>query len=118
MAMWARHGLDAWYGIRESGQMRPPWRVAKEVLPSERGLLELANRELDLPLGEVLQRFRALVSADMDWVDSRKTRFRRRASTVKIVSLLLTAVSTVVLGIEAMPSRASICTAYDRGLLL
>ncbi len=52
--------------------------------------------------------FRDLVSADMDWADSRKIRFRRRASVVKIVSLILTAASTVVLGIPSIPARASI----------
>ncbi len=83
-------------------------RAPKSVLPSERGFLELARREPDLPLMDVLMHFRDLVSADMDWADSRKTRFRWRASCVKVVSLVLTAASTVVLGIPAIPARASI----------
>jgi hypothetical protein len=78
------------------------------VLPSERGFLELSQREPDLPLREVLIHFRDLVSADMDWADSRKSRFRWRATCIKVVSLALTAVSTVVLGIAAIPARASI----------
>lgn len=44
----------------------------------------------------------------MDWADSRKTRFRWRATCIKVVSLVLTAASTVVLGIDAIPARASI----------
>jgi len=47
---------------------------------SERGFLEIVGREADLPLREVFIRFRDLVSADMDWADSRKARFRARAS--------------------------------------
>ena len=37
--------------------------------------------------------------------DSRKHLFRRRASYVRVATLLLTATATVVLGIEAIPSR-------------
>ncbi|WP_156313144.1 hypothetical protein [Micromonospora sp. HK10] len=44
----------------------------------------------------------------MDWADSRKTRFRRAASRVKIASLVLAALSTVVLGINAIPANAAI----------
>lgn len=82
--------------------------ASKEQLPSERGLFELASRQLDLPLPEVMQRFRDLVAADMDWVDSRKARFRQRATIVKVASLALAAISTVILGINAIPARASI----------
>jgi hypothetical protein len=42
----------------------------------------------------------------MDWADSRKTRFRRRSSRTKLASLILAALSTVVLGIEAIPGRS------------
>jgi hypothetical protein len=83
-------------------------RDDQDVLPSERGLFELASRQFDLPLPEVFHRFRDLVSADMAWVDSRKSRFRRKASAIKVASLALAAVSTVVLGIDAIPARASI----------
>jgi len=49
-----RRQLDDSTRFREPGWVEWPLRrVEKEVLPSERGLLELANRELDLPLGEV-----------------------------------------------------------------
>jgi hypothetical protein len=48
------------------------------------------------------------VSSDMDWADSRKARFRRRASCAKVAALALAAASTVVLGIPAIPSRAAI----------
>jgi hypothetical protein len=88
-----------------------PWikrRAPREVLPSEKGFLELAGRTADLPLREVFIHFRDLVSADMDWTDSRKIRFRRRASRIKIAALALTALSTIVLGIPAIPARASI----------
>ena len=77
-------------------------------MPSEKGYLEMAGRNADLPLREQLVSFRDLVSADMAWTDSRKTKFRWRASAVRLVTLVLTAASTVVLGIEAIPSRAAI----------
>jgi hypothetical protein len=83
------------------------WKNAEPpgVLPSERGLLELAARKADMPLRDMLVCFRDLVSADMDWVDSRKKRFRTRASGVRIAALALTAASTVVLGIRWDPGR-------------
>ena len=78
------------------------------IVASELGFLEMAGRDGDLPLREIFIRFRDLVSADMGWTDSRKIRFRRRASYMKVAALLLTAASAVVLGIQAIPSRASI----------
>src|SRR5262245_22567895 len=83
-------------------------RGKRDVLPSEKGLLELADRRADLSLREVFLHFRDLVSADMDWADSRKIRFRRSASRVKLASLSLAALSTVVLGIDAIPAHAEI----------
>jgi hypothetical protein len=80
----------------------------RNVLLSEMGFLEMAGRDVGLPLPDAFVRFRDLVSADMDWVDSRKFRFRKSASYVKVSTLLLTASSTVVLGIQAIPSRAVI----------
>jgi hypothetical protein len=44
----------------------------------------------------------------MDWADSRKLRFRLRAACVKVAALALTAASTVVLGIPAIPGRTAI----------
>jgi hypothetical protein len=44
----------------------------------------------------------------MDWADSRKARFRTRASCAKVTALALAAASTVVLGIPAIPNRAAI----------
>ena len=64
--------------------------------------------EPDLPLREQFTRFRALVSSDMDWADARKDRFRARASWAKVLTLLLTAASTVVLGLTDMPGRAAV----------
>lgn len=83
-------------------------RGVPDALPSERGLLELAGRRADLPLREVFVLFRDLVSADMDWADARKDRFRRRASWVRIGSLVLAALSTVVLGIRSIPAQAAV----------
>lgn len=83
-------------------------RAKREVMPSERGLLEMANRQADLSLREAFVYFRDLVSADMDWTDSRKLRFRYRASWAKVAALVLTALSTIVLGIPSIPERASI----------
>jgi hypothetical protein len=74
------------------------------VLPSEKGLFELAGRQAGLPLREVAMHFRDLISAD--WADSRKARFRRSASRVNLASLVLAALATVVLGIEAIPGRS------------
>jgi hypothetical protein len=51
---------------------------SSQALPSERGFLEIAGRDDGIPLREVFIRFRDLVSADMGWADSRKTRFRLR----------------------------------------
>ncbi|WP_290049722.1 DUF4231 domain-containing protein [Amycolatopsis solani] len=82
--------------------------MASPPLDSERGFLEVAGREPDRPLRDQLLGFRDLVSADMDWADTRKRRFRRRASIVRVTVLLLTASSTVVLGIQQIPARASI----------
>jgi hypothetical protein len=77
-------------------------------MPSEKGYLEMAGRDAGLPLREQLMSFRDLVSADMAWVDSRKIKFRWRASAVRLATLALTAASTVVLGIDAIPGRATI----------
>lgn len=89
--------------------MRWAWRRnRREPLPSERGLLEFVGRDAGLPLRDVFLRFRDLVDADMDWADSRKTRFRARATVIKVFVLLLTASSTIVLGIPAFPNRAAI----------
>jgi Protein of unknown function (DUF4231) len=81
-------------------------RSEPNVLPSEKGLFELAGRQAGLPLREVAVHFRDLISADMDWADSRKARFRRSSSRVKLASLVLAALATVVLGIEAIPGRS------------
>jgi len=78
------------------------------VLLSERGFLEMAGRDDGTPLREAFLHFRDLVSADMDWADSRKARFRTRASSAKVAALALAAASTVVLGIPAIPNRAAI----------
>jgi hypothetical protein len=68
----------------------------------------MAGREEGIPLREAFIRFRDLVSADMDWADSRKVRYRQRAWLTKVAALALTAASTVVLGIPAIPERAAI----------
>ena len=86
-------------------------------IASEKGFLYVAGEDAGLPkagkdpslcLREVFLKFRETVSGDMDWADSRKHLFRRRASYVRVATLLLTAAATVVLGIEAIPSRAAI----------
>jgi hypothetical protein len=79
-----------------------------QALPAERGFLEIAGRDDGISLRDAFLRFRDLVSADMDWADSRKSRFRLRASCAKVAALALTAASTVVLGISAIPGRAAI----------
>jgi hypothetical protein len=74
---------------------------------SEKGFLELAGRQDGLPVREMIIRFRDLVSADLDWADARKIRFRRWAFGINLAMLTLTAGSTVVLGFSKSPSRAS-----------
>lgn len=88
--------------------MKLPWRKTQSpnVLRSEDGFLKLAGRGADLPSQFV--QFRELVSAHMEWADSRKARFRTYASWTRIAILLLTAGSTSVLGIPAIPNRTSI----------
>jgi hypothetical protein len=78
------------------------------VLSSENGLFELSGRQQGLPLRDVVIHFRDLVSDDMAWADSRKSRYRGRAATVKVAALVLAALSTVILGIEAIPGRNQI----------
>ncbi|MEV6876813.1 DUF4231 domain-containing protein [Amycolatopsis sp. NPDC051128] len=78
------------------------------LLEFDRGLLEIAGREADRPLRESLLGFRDLVVNAMDWCNTRKKRFRRRASIVRVAALVLTAASTVVLGIQEIPARASL----------
>ncbi|UOZ07972.1 SLATT domain-containing protein [Amycolatopsis sp. WQ 127309] len=77
-------------------------------LTSERGYLELVGRQPDQPLRDALLGFRDLVSADIEWIDSRKKRFKRPASQVRVATLALTGLSTIVLGIPEIPARASI----------
>jgi len=103
-------------GLRKLAQFRQPCSMkfsrrrarSPQALPSERGFLEMAGRDDVIPLREAFIRFRDLVSADMDWADSRKNRFRVRASCTKVAALALTASSTVVLGIPAIPDRTAI----------
>lgn len=80
-------------------------RDAAGVVSSEKGFFELVGRQQGLALPDAFVHFRDLVSADMDWVDSRKRRQRKRALTLRVVVLSLTAASTVVLGIDAIPNR-------------
>jgi hypothetical protein len=77
-------------------------------IASEKGFLFMAGEDAGLTEREIFLKFRNTVSGDMEWADSRKHLFRRRASYVKVTVLLLTAAATVVLGIEAIPSRAAI----------
>jgi hypothetical protein len=81
-------------------------RAERPETLSERGLFELSGRRTGLPVREVVVNFRDLVSDDMKWADSRKSRFRRSASRVKVAALVLAALSTVVLGVEAIPGRS------------
>jgi carboxylesterase type B len=95
--------------LRQPYMMKWPQRqAARDLLPSERGYFEMAEHRSDLSTSEALVAFRALVSSDMDWADSRKSRFRKYASRVRVWTLILTAASTVVLGVEVLPSRSSI----------
>jgi hypothetical protein len=89
--------------------MWPRRRTSSQTeLASERGYLELVGRQPDLPLRDAFLGFRDLVSADIEWIDSRKKRFKAPASRVRVATLVLTALSTVVLGIPEIPARASI----------
>jgi hypothetical protein len=115
---WADSALEDRAGLGQSGPMR--WQrsgKARHELPSEKGFLFVAGEDAGLAKSgedtgqakrEVFLKFRETVSGDMRWADSRKHVFRRRASYVRVATLLLTAGATVVLGIEAIPSRAAI----------
>jgi hypothetical protein len=103
-------GLEQQSPLGQPCFMKFPWRKTQvpSVLSSERGFLEVAGGDAGMPLREAFLRFRDLVSADMDWADSRKVRFRKQASRTRIATLALTARLTVVLGIPAIPDRTSI----------
>jgi hypothetical protein len=66
-------------------------------IASEKGFLFMAGEDAGLTEREIFLKFRNTVSGDMEWADSRKHLFRRRASYVKVTVLLLTAAATVVL---------------------
>lgn len=83
-------------------------KIPADAIRSDQGFLELVGDKSDIELRAAMVGFRQLVSADIDWAEFRKRRFRRRAAVVKVGTLVLTAVSTVILGIEAIPARASI----------
>jgi hypothetical protein len=97
------------HALRQSWSVKSFKREAQHSqTTSEKGFLELAGREADIPLRDLFLQFRELVSADMAWADARKARFRKRASYIRFATLLLTASSTVVLGIQSIPARAEI----------
>jgi hypothetical protein len=77
-------------------------------MQSERGFLALAGSEANLTPHEATVAFRKLVSADIDWADDRKRRNRRNASRLRVAGLVLTALSTVVLGLAFIEQRAVI----------
>lgn len=85
----------------------PRRALPSSVEASEKGLFELVDRRTALPPLDALVAFRDLLSADIAWADSRKTTFRRSAAIVRLSTLSLTAAATVVLGIPAIPERAS-----------
>jgi hypothetical protein len=84
------------------------WRPSRYEIASEKGFLFVAGEDTNLSMREIFLKFRSTVSGDMEWADSRKHIFRRRASYVRVATLLLTAAATVVLGISTIPSRAAI----------
>ncbi|MEV4316206.1 SLATT domain-containing protein [Actinocrispum sp. NPDC049592] len=86
--------------------MKWPWR-STQVPPSELGFFQQAGRRLDLPVAEALIHFREQVSLDLEWTDTRKRRFRRNSVWLRGLTLGLTAASTVVLGVQSIPDRAS-----------
>src|SRR5579859_1741204 len=87
--------------------MRAFWlQTPHPTLPSDQGFFVIAGDQ-QLPVREQIMRFRDLVSSDMDWTAARKSRFRSHAASVKVTTLLLTAASTVVLGIAGIPARAA-----------
>lgn len=49
---------------------------------------------------EAAREIRTMVANGVTWADSRKRRFRRSASAVRLLSLVLTALSTIVLGVQ------------------
>jgi hypothetical protein len=78
-------------------------RQAPGVALSDKGLFELVERRRGLSEDEAFVQFRNLISAHMVWADDRKRRNRRYASWLRYGALFLTAASTVVVGISAIP---------------
>jgi hypothetical protein len=102
-------GLPGRLAVLPNGTMtRQRTDENEQTIASERGLLAMAGNRAGLPTIEALAIFRELVSADMEWADSRKSHFRSRSSWSKGTSLVLTALSTVVLGIPQIPFNATI----------
>jgi hypothetical protein len=82
------------------------WRRRRQtpgVIASEKGLFELVGRQTGLDADEAFVKFRDLVSAHIDWAESRKRRNRRYASWLRYGALFLTAAATVVVGIATIP---------------
>ena len=82
-------------------------RKPHPTLPSDHGFFAIAGDQ-ELSVREQVMSFRQLVSSDMDWTTIRRRRFQAKAARVKVTTLILTAASTVVLGISGIPARAAI----------
>ncbi|MET7880825.1 DUF4231 domain-containing protein [Micromonospora profundi] len=91
-------------------------RSEPDVSPSENGLYLLAGRQADLPLSEVVVHFRDLVSADLEWANSRNARYRRVTSQVRVASITLAALSTVVLGISGFQFQTEVALPMVAGV--
>jgi len=85
---------------------------------SERGLWGIVDGDTPLSSRDSLVAFRQLISADMDWADSRKIRFRRSAAVIRVTTLVLTGASTVVLGIPEIPARSSVALPMVAGVTI
>ncbi|MDT7803446.1 MAG: hypothetical protein QOI78_6879 [Actinomycetota bacterium] len=66
------------------------------------------SRPSEVPLRDAFLGFRDLVSADIEWIDSQKRRFKRPGCGLRVATPVLTGLSTIVLGIPEIPARASI----------
>ena len=56
--------------------------------------------EAGLPPYQVAMRLRTDIETGIEWARARKTRFRRASSVIKVVSLALSVLATVILGLQ------------------
>ncbi|MEV1058335.1 SLATT domain-containing protein [Micromonospora chalcea] len=75
-------------------------RTPAQSHPSEQGFFILSQRQTGVTPRQAIVGFREVIDVDLEWADLRKKRYRRRAVSTKVASLVLAALSTVALGVN------------------